>query len=456
MLLLPVFAFAVYDSELFSVNDWRLGFFNTGIFATNVTADTLGQWRGHDYLFGAGPWFGCIAGSDTTVTAAYDPNSGGSGMFPTLTRYRADGSGNRKDRIYAWWRDWPPPADRFPMAPDAGISTLDLWCCYSDSDPNQTLWPRPPAGVDFVQTVYGYNYPLARDVVFLHYEIFNVGSTPLESCYFGLVADPDLGDATDDMTGLVLDRVFAVGPDTFAVRNAGFAFDSDNREFASEDTWTPGAVCFKMFYPATLSAFKRFTIDFDPRDDAQRYLAMAGFDYRTGAYAPFDSTDDAGADKRFLMAAGPFGLEPESLAEFWFAVIGSPYGTWGQAPPERDISDLALRCYWSDGIFDEVFAPIVGSHRPRLKPRPLIAPNPFTDYATVTLDLDEASDVDLVAVDVTGRIVRVLQRGVLEPGRHMVRWDGTADGGSKLSRGVYFIRLRIPGQELDLKTILAR
>jgi len=76
-----------------------------------------------------------------------------------------------------------------------------------------------------------------------------------------------------------------------------------------------------------MTAFKKFTIDIDPVTDAAQYLTMAGFDYRTGVYAPYDSAKDiAAADKRFVQCSGPFTLAPQQMVRLVIACIGAPFG----------------------------------------------------------------------------------------------------------------------------------
>jgi hypothetical protein len=55
---------------------------------------------------------------------------------------------------------------------------------------------------------------------------------------------------------------------------------------------------------------------------------------------------------------------------------------------------------------------------------------------------DATSALALDVVDVSGRIRRRLATGDALPGTHVVRWDGTAAGGERLSSGVYFLTLR--------------
>jgi flagellar hook assembly protein FlgD len=48
---------------------------------------------------------------------------------------------------------------------------------------------------------------------------------------------------------------------------------------------------------------------------------------------------------------------------------------------------------------------------------------------------------ELLIFDVTGRLVRDLEVGRLEPGMHEVRWDGRTSAGRLAPAGLYFYRM---------------
>jgi len=60
--------------------------------------------------------------------------------------------------------------------------------------------------------------------------------------------------------------------------------------------------------------------------------------------------------------------------------------------------------------------------------------------------------------DVSGRQVRVLAEGggVRPPGWRRAGWDGRDEGGSRLSAGVYWIRLEAGGMETTRRITLIR
>jgi len=431
---LPALALAVGDMKWFDVNHWSAPFHNDGRWGIDTTVGTGvagGAWPfplHNCYVFGSGPWVGAILpSSETLCTFFYNPNSGGTEGDPTLCSYWR-GGGDSLDRVYKYPGDWPPPAGKFPMAPQDPRSDMDMWCCFCDSNPANHISPGRPLGVDVYLTICGFADSLAQDFFFLKYELANCAGDSLRETYFGMMLDPDIGDATDDMTGLILDRLFQVGPDTIRVRNAGFAYDYNNHENAGRDweSGTPGAVAVMLLsapQPLGLTAFKKLTIDVDPVTDVTQYLTLAGYDYRTGIYSPYDSVDASPADKRALLASGPFDLAPDSVLTFWYAVIGSPFGDSGQYPSGRDTSELALRCKRARDYFDRLIG--VAEESP--------TPHTLQPVATVVrsvLYVPLASGVEReassVLLDISGRKVLGLHSGAndiraLPPGVYFLR-----------------------------------
>ncbi len=432
--LLPALALAIPDTKWFDLNHWSAPFYNDGRWAVNNnTADGIWPQPLHNcYVFGAGVWVGAIMDSvspETLTTVLYNPNSGGTEGYPTLCRYWRAGTGDSLDRIYVYPGDWPPPLSRFPMAPQVPRSDRDMWCCFCDSNPAGHTSPGRPLGIDVYLTVCGYDDSLARDFFYLKYELSNYSGDSIHDAYFGTVLDADIGDGTDDMTCLLLDHTFLVDQETIRVQNTGFAYDYNNYE-ASGATWesgTPGAVAVMLLQSPEslgLTAFKKFTLDIDPVLDGQQYLTLAGYDYRTGVYQPYDSSIDlAPGDKRMLLATGPFDMAPDSVLTFAYAVIGSPFGDSGQAPAERDTSELALRCKWARYYFDQG----TGVEETMKDERRTMNPGATIVRGVLELTASPCPRVpaSTALLDISGRIVMALRPG--------------ANDVSQLSPGVYFV-----------------
>jgi hypothetical protein len=83
-----------------------------------------------------------------------------------------------------------------------------------------------------------------------------------------------------------------------------------------------------------------------------------------------------------------------------------------------------------------------GNGEDRLHRRSLASwPNPFRGAARVELSIDRPEPVRLVVLDVQGREVRVVTRGVKGAGVHSFEWDGRDGRGRSLPSGRYYLLL---------------
>ncbi|MFN8177175.1 MAG: S8 family serine peptidase [bacterium] len=83
-------------------------------------------------------------------------------------------------------------------------------------------------------------------------------------------------------------------------------------------------------------------------------------------------------------------------------------------------------------------------------------PNPFTGSTTLRFAVPVRAEVSIRVYDVSGRAVRSLLAQTVEAGEQHVIWDGRDDEGRRVSAGVYFFRLTMPGFERLVKTALLR
>ncbi len=394
----------IYDMKWLNINRWKCPFYNDGRYGIDVTVGTGvagGSWPQpfHNcYIFGAGMWFGSLKHRadgkiDTLVSFGYNPNSGGTELTPTTISHVEEGAGSSDDRIFVYPTDWPPrPRSRWEtgdprmdsiLIPYEAFSLQDMWCAYSDGAPENHISPGKPQNIDVYQMVYAWNYPANQDIFFILYYVRNSGDDTLERCFIGAVMDPDIGDATDDMVGFILNESI---PGAGWVKNVGYAGDYNNSESPGQ-TWesgTPGVFAYKFLdspkrdsitpsgdtvkVPLGMTAFKKFTIDIDPVTDPAQYLTMAGYDYRTGVYSAYDSIDVTPADKRFIQCSGPFNLAPGQVERLVVAAIGAPFGgpnqPWADRPKDS-LVHLAKVANAAQFIFDQGW----------LLPGPPLSPN---------------------------------------------------------------------------------
>lgn len=73
------------------------------------------------------------------------------------------------------------------------------------------------------------------------------------------------------------------------------------------------------------------------------------------------------------------------------------------------------------------------------------APNPATGPAEVRFSVPGRMPIRLCVYDVSGRLVRTLAAGSVEPGAHRVTWDRKNGAGRTVGSGIYFVRMQCPG-----------
>jgi hypothetical protein len=410
----------ILDFKWYSKNQWRIPITNYGTFGYGIGRPG-GEWprgSGNYYIYGAGIWIGTMPSrTETLVTCGYNPSSGRSEFTPGAWVNAPGGYSSRDyERVYIFPEDWPPKIDDFPEnmqdsvitplkiptssgdtirgylypLPRTTTSAYDAWTVFNDRDPDFHTTPKIPIGVEIYQYTYSWNLPWNRDIVFFVLHVRNVTSDTLKRVYLGMVCDPDIGGANDDMLGLILRKYIKnrPGTDSVFVDNVGYCYDNDFNE-----GWNtpPGFVGFDFLQspyafsdgidnngngiidegpdgidnngnglidePAELeqlgmSAFKMFTLQAgDPVTNYTQYLAMAGYNYweTPPVYQPYDSIDPAPNDKRFLQSSGPFNLAPNEIATITIAVIAAPSYPQGGV---GDLYQLALASAAAQAAYD--------------------------------------------------------------------------------------------------------
>jgi hypothetical protein len=92
-------------------------------------------------------------------------------------------------------------------------------------------------------------------------------------------------------------------------------------------------------------------------------------------------------------------------------------------------------------------------NRVRLEP---IRPNPVRREGHVRFAVDVPAPVSLEIYDVSGRRVRALVAASMEPGEHEAAWDGRDDGGTGVTSGIYFVRLRVGAATRTSRMVFVR
>lgn len=126
-------------------------------------------------------------------------------------------------------------------------------------------------------------------------------------------------------------------------------------------------------------------------------------------------------------------------------VSGGAY-TLGATIGQHDAGTLAGSTYtlrggfWTGGATGTVG---VGDDRPVARVFRLFPPrpNPVRSTSRLAFDLPRASTVTLTIFDVSGRIVRRLDLGLMPAGHHEHVWGAVNDDGRAMKSGTYFLRV---------------
>lgn len=83
-------------------------------------------------------------------------------------------------------------------------------------------------------------------------------------------------------------------------------------------------------------------------------------------------------------------------------------------------------------------------------------PNPFIPYnsergqfANICFNLKNDSNVKVVIYNIKGQKVNILQNSLLEPGSHIIKWNGRDKDGSVVTSGIYFYQLRLDNKPVQ-------
>ena len=78
------------------------------------------------------------------------------------------------------------------------------------------------------------------------------------------------------------------------------------------------------------------------------------------------------------------------------------------------------------------------------------------EHTVVQVDMKEAGNLNVMVMTLDGNIITYLRHGYTEAGSHYYNWNGTNNGGSKVARGLYFVRVIGPGIDETRKVMCVK
>jgi len=401
------------------------------------------------------------------------------------------------------------------------IGDYTAWCVFNDGVPREKrrLTDTEPVKIEVQQTIFGWkgnpDEPLGN-TVFVRYKIENKNyDIPvMDSVYFGIIYDPDIGEYTNDLIGCdtILnsgftynsgpDNQFGANPPTLLIKYLqgapafipGVSFIDNNFNSVFDpgidtpiDTAiikggsyiglksVPGAVNLNMtshiqsvqLHPGqidnkyTIAARLKGRIGTGQLVDPCSWLLGSVFGVNCSDINPlymysgdpitqFGWINNVPIDQRTYVNSGPFSLEVNKPVEIIVAYLCGR-GT-------SHLNSITVAKEYA-GFIDEFYAnnfTFSASQTTSVKNETTNRlgnnyPNPFNPVTTIAFNIKEAGRVKLKVFDILGKEVVTLVDENKNGGTHTVVFDG-----SRLPSGVYFYELKINEYREIKKMILMR
>jgi hypothetical protein len=281
-----------------------------------------GRWpRGSNegYIFGAGIWVGAMVDGTKRVAVGYNPTNIQTELVPGAPPNEPGYTDPSKvvyistDYPDATLPPWPRGYDNKGMP--VTVSQMDSWSQCNDLDPTKQFESGQPLGVLLTTETFSWSSSFrdVQDIAFIRYTAKNVNpdGKAWQDAYLGFAMDADIGDPTNDLTGCFKDL------------NIGFTYSSANLTTLEKAlAHPPGYVGIKYLKgpakdpvtgAAKMTTFVKWASELNPNTDDMRYDLMAS--------GVFDSVDNEPADKRMLIASGPFSLAYGDSVQFVVAIV---------------------------------------------------------------------------------------------------------------------------------------
>lgn len=359
-----------------------------------------------------------------------------------------------------------------------------LWWVMNDVGNVHNATDTQPLGLEVRVSAFAFKaLGAVGNSTFYRYRLHYRGQEPLEDAYIGLFLDTDLGNFDDDYIGS--DTVLAMGYTYNADNNdeghygtappaLGISFlrgpqalpDSiDNDQdgeidevgeqlrmtnvtyFNSSGNVQGDPVTGIEYYHYMQSKWKDgkpFTFGGDARSfsDEVTQFVFPG-DPVTDSYWTEFNADGAGtantpADRRFIVSAGPFRMEPGAVEELVVAFV------WSRGDSNLDsVRKLRTDMAFIKGLTPTLLQPSLPATKVPTQRKFELGyhrnyPNPFRDQTTIGYSLDQPQHVLLEVYDLIGRRVETLVDSWQEAGSYDVLFDARG-----VSAGSYVYRLQI-------------
>ncbi len=391
---------AVASAKMFDANNLAMWVLNNGNFATNPETGQSGLFypkgqTSKTLIYTSGLIIGAyLDDSLHTMVNSYMSDAAPGAVAANGEPYGRDDPAFRVYKInvgdtpaanpdYAEW----PSEQGAPVNPDGTPKILGdqmLWCCYTDAYPElHTVSLTAPLKAEVHFSVWGWR--LVQNIIFLKWEIYNRNNKPWRNTLVGIFCDPDLGDANDDAIGsdTTLQVVYCYNGDAIDTYGYGEFPPAIGYVFLQPPSVTlPGSLT-----PSPVQTFSPMIIKSSPGDWGDislqsPFTAMQAYNRMQALSEDGDEMIDPVAnqraywaytgdpltgegwidvihkDRRMMLSAGPFDLQPGEKQELVMAiVVGQGEDYLSSIPQAKKTAGTAQVFYHNNFTFSRLQKP---------------------------------------------------------------------------------------------------
>ena len=378
------------------------------------------------------------------------------------------------------------------------------WCVYNDSKPKETRrWNTvEPQGIEVRQTIFATDNPELENVIFIRYSILNTGTVAevMDSVYFGIWEDGDLGDATDDVVGCDTllnsgyyyadepDYQYGENPPAFfssflqgPIINTNSPTDTARVNFGNllgtenisgsinlditSHIFIIGGVA-TLNDPGTALAARNYLLGKDRVGQFPNPCTFAFGQVRGGVncnqvnrklWFSGDPVTNVGwistqnRDTRNLVSTGPFELAKNKPQEIIIAyVIGRGTDPLSSVTVARENVQRAIQEYQNNFV-SMTYTPPAATNPVTNYVLYQNYPNPFNPTTTIRYELPQDGIVTIEVFDILGQKVKTILNEFKKADRYEVTFRS-----SGLASGVYIYQLRVNDFITSKKMVLIR
>jgi subtilisin family serine protease len=275
---------------------------------------------------------------------------------------------------------------------------------------------QSPQNIVAEQLAFAYEHPDYDDFVIVQYKISNDGASAVDNLYVAYFMDFDINPYDQNQASI----------DT----SLHLSYMWYGNTYVGVNLLTTGV--------SNLSVIENeiYIYPSQGMPDSIQWKFMNG-DYH------FENSTAPG-DWSIVTSAGPFSLNPGDTIEVAFAVVGG-----------NSFTSLLQNAQRAKDVYED--STLVGVKEISSIPGSFrilnILPNPFNDRVNITLSVEKRERVSVEVYDVTGRRIATIAQGIYDAGIHSFKWNGEDIKGSKVSQGVYFIKVE-KGDEILTKPVI--